>query len=63
MQDDQALKIVRGELDRSSTTMRCQAAVPEPGHFAGFNRSLERFQGISDFLDLTPDELESASEA
>jgi hypothetical protein len=40
-------EIVRGELDRSSTTMRCQAAVPEPGHFAGFNRAVQRLQGLS----------------
>jgi hypothetical protein len=35
--------------------MRCHPAGFEPGHFARFNRGLERFQGISDFLNFPGD--------
>jgi hypothetical protein len=40
------------EKPNKSSEGRC---VLEAGHFSGFNRGLERFQGIADFLNFSGD--------
>jgi hypothetical protein len=37
-------------------TMRPHLAVLEPGHFAGFSRWVERFQGVADFPGSGPNQ-------
>jgi hypothetical protein len=36
--------------------MRPNSVVFEFGHFSGFNRGLERFKGITDFQNVTPEQ-------
>jgi hypothetical protein len=46
---------LRCRLGPSSATIANESPILKPGHFAGFNRSLESLQGIAGFLNFSGD--------